>query len=211
MPGNVEPDGAAQSDIQDLNTPANGENRQPARDRLRNRLELPAVALWIKIIFVDQGRIDIFLAQKFGGDVRAACQEQSVHLVHRNIAFARIENMDVRMLRKKWSKPFFVFRAHPGGKIGHKGMTNDEGMTKFKLALPRYALLVASSLVILSTFELRHSNGSQGRAYSPISSRTYFAGGLPYEITWSLYFLRSKFGFFSAAARKSRCSVAPTK
>ena len=52
-----------------------------------------------------------------------------------------------------------------------------------------------------------------GYSYNPISSRTYFTGGLPYEITWSLYFLRLNWSpsFFCSAARKSRCSVAPTK
>src|SRR5437762_4304150 len=47
----------------------------------------------------------------------------------------------------------------------------------------------------------------------PINSRTYFTGGLPYEITWSLYFLRLNWSprFFCSAARRSRCSVAPTK
>ena len=57
-------------------------------------------------------------------------------------------------------------------------MTNDEGMTKFKYTLRKYALLWTSS------FELRHSNGPQDRgSHKPINSLTYFTGGLPYEIT----------------------------
>src|ERR1041385_4365177 len=46
--------------------------------------------------------------------------------------------------------------------------------------------------------------------YRPINSRTYFTGGLPYEITWSLYFLRLKSlpSLSWSAARRSRCSVA---
>ena len=56
-------------------------------------------------------------------------------------------------------------------------------------------------------------SGNIMKAYSPISSRTYFAGGLPKESTVSLYFLRSKAApaFARARSRNSRCSVAPIK
>src|SRR2546428_1129674 len=118
---NVELKRAAERDVQDLDTSANAEDRQTTRDGLRNRIELPAVPRRIDI-FEDQARISNFLAQKFRGDIRPARQQQSVHLVHRNVAGARIENTNVRMLGKKWLKPFFILRAHPRSKVGHWGI-----------------------------------------------------------------------------------------
>src|SRR4030095_9300173 len=98
---NIELERPAKSDIQDLDAFANAENRQTARERFRNRVELPAVPRCIHLL-IDQAWIENFLVQKFRRDIRAARQEQSVHLVHRNIVLARIENIDVRMLHKKW-------------------------------------------------------------------------------------------------------------
>src|SRR5437899_10866714 len=119
MTRDVEYEGATKCDIQYLNASANAENGQSTRERLCNRFELPAVPLGVKIVLVEQCRIDIILGQKFRRDVRAACQEQAVHLLRRNFACARVENTNVRMLRKKLLKPFFVLRTHPDGEIWH--------------------------------------------------------------------------------------------
>ena len=116
---NIEPKRSAERDIQGLDAFANAQDWQTARERLRNRLELPAVPHRIHI-FIDQGRIDNFLAQKFRRDIRATRQQQSVHLVHGNVVFARIANMNVRMSHEKCLKPFFVLWSNPGRQIGHR-------------------------------------------------------------------------------------------
>ena len=40
--------------------------------------------------------------------------------IQRDVAFACVENVNVRMFREKWLKPFFVLRAHPRSQIRHR-------------------------------------------------------------------------------------------
>ncbi len=69
---------------------------------------------------MDQGRIDIFLAQKFRRNIETAGEQKTVHLVQCNVAFARVEDVNVGMFCEKWLKPFFIFWAHPGSQISHR-------------------------------------------------------------------------------------------
>ena len=116
---NIQLKRSAERDIQGLDAFANAEDWQTARERLRNCLELPAVSRRIHI-FIDQGRINDFLAQKFRRDVLATRQQQSVHLVHANVVFSRIANVNVRMPHEKCLKPFFVLWSNPGRQIVHR-------------------------------------------------------------------------------------------
>jgi hypothetical protein len=38
-------------------------------------------------------------------------EQQTIHLVQRNVAFARVENMNVKVLHEIWLKPFFILRT----------------------------------------------------------------------------------------------------
>ena len=109
----IELERAAKCNVEYLKPLANCKDRQPARKRFVHSLKFPAVALWVHV-FAQNRRIGNFLAQKFWRNIGTASEQKTVHLVQRNVAFARVEHMNVRMLRKKWLKPFFILRADPG-------------------------------------------------------------------------------------------------
>src|SRR3954466_11910229 len=62
---------AAKCDIEDLKTFANGQNRQPARERALDSLKLPAVAVGVDL-FIQHGRVWNVLPKKFRGNIGAA-------------------------------------------------------------------------------------------------------------------------------------------
>src|SRR5215469_1642855 len=110
---------AAKGDVEYLEPFANGEDRQTARERFHYGCELPTVALRIGL-FVQQRRIQNFLVQEFRRNIRAACEQQTVHSIERNIANPRIPDFDLRMASENRAKPFRIFRTHPRGQIWHK-------------------------------------------------------------------------------------------
>src|SRR4029079_1933196 len=61
---------AAKCDIEDLESLANCQNRQPARERVLDSLKLPAVALRVDL-FIQHGRIGNVLSKKFRGNIGA--------------------------------------------------------------------------------------------------------------------------------------------
>src|SRR6266849_42917 len=63
MPRNVEPKSAAERDIQDLDSFANAENRETARERFLHDREFPAITCSIDTFFQYAG-VDDLLAQK---------------------------------------------------------------------------------------------------------------------------------------------------
>src|SRR6266404_3050332 len=120
--GNIELERAAKRDVQNLHSFANGEDREAPREDISDRCKFPAVPFWIDIFF-EHGRIGHRLSQKFRRDIGAAGEKQTIHLFHRHLALARIANANVGLLGKKWLKPFLIFFAHPGGKVGHTKMS----------------------------------------------------------------------------------------
>src|ERR1700719_1102419 len=123
MAGNVELKGATERDVEKLHPFANGKNRNTAGKRSVNSSEFPAITRWIDIL-LEHGRIGNWLLQKFRRNIRAPGQQQSVRICDRDITFARIADLNLRMLGEKRSKPFFVLLSHPGGKLRHD--VNDE-------------------------------------------------------------------------------------
>src|SRR5262249_41643265 len=110
---------AAKSDIEYLKPLANGEDRQPARERFLHGSEFPAVAFRIDL-FVQERRIENFLAQKFRRNIGPACEQETIHLVQANISIPRIPNLNFRMLAENRAKPFCIFRSYPRSQIWHR-------------------------------------------------------------------------------------------
>src|SRR5260370_39967836 len=67
----VELERATEGHVEDLKTLANCQNRQPARERVLDRLKLPAVALRVDL-FIQHRRIGNVLPEKFWGNIGAA-------------------------------------------------------------------------------------------------------------------------------------------
>src|SRR5437870_5666405 len=80
---------AAKGDIEYLKPLANGEDRQPALERFLHGGKFPAVALRINL-FIQERRIENFLAQKFRRNIGTAGEQESIHLVQANISISRI-------------------------------------------------------------------------------------------------------------------------
>jgi hypothetical protein len=118
MPRNVEPKRSAERDIQDLDSFANAENRQTARERLLHGRKFPAITRSIDTFFQYAG-VDDLLAEKFRRYILPAGQKQPMDLFHRDCVLPRIIDVNGRMLCEKWVEPLFIFLLHPCGEIRH--------------------------------------------------------------------------------------------
>src|SRR5579864_5040247 len=117
--GDVEFQRASKREVENLKAFANRENRQTAGERLINGSKLPLIANRIDILLED-GRIGNRLLQKLGRNVGAASQQKTVDIRDRNVTLQRIANFDFRVFREKWTEPFFILLADPGGKFKHQ-------------------------------------------------------------------------------------------
>jgi hypothetical protein len=124
---NVELQCAAKGDIEYLKPLANGEDRQPARERFPHGGKFPVVAFLVDL-FVQHGWIENFLAQKFRRNIGTAGEQETIHLVQANISTSRIPDFDFRMLTENRAKPFCIFRSYPRGQVGHEAICDAEAL-----------------------------------------------------------------------------------
>ena len=117
----------AKGDIEHLKPLANGEDRQPALERFLHGGKFPAVALRINL-FIQERRIENFLAQKFRRNIGTAGEQESIHLVQANISISRIPDFDFGMLTENRAKPFCIFRSYPRGEVGHEAICDVEAL-----------------------------------------------------------------------------------
>src|SRR5439155_4882255 len=110
---------AAKSDVEYLKPLANGEDRQPARERFSRGRKFPAVAFRVDL-FVQHRRIENFLAQKFRRNIGTASEQETIHLVQANISTSCIPDFDFGMPTENRAKPFCIFRSDPGCQIWHR-------------------------------------------------------------------------------------------
>ncbi len=115
----VELQGAAKGDIEYLKPLANSEDRQPAGESFLHGRKFPAVALRINL-FIQERRIENFLAQKFRRNIRTASEQETIHLVQATISTSRIPDFDFGMLAENRAKPFCIFRSYPRSQIWHR-------------------------------------------------------------------------------------------
>ncbi len=118
VPRDVELERPAERDIKNLQTFADGEDRQTARQGIFGRGKLPSIPLRIDI-FIKHRRIDNFLPHEFRRDIRAAGEKKPVHLFQWHIAAQSVPNFDLRVLFEKRLKIFFILFSQPGREIGH--------------------------------------------------------------------------------------------
>ena len=76
------------------------------------------IALWINV-FVQQRRIDNFLAQKFWRNVRTAREQETVHFFEWNLLVQPVPDFNFRMFTENCAKRFCVFASDPRGQIRH--------------------------------------------------------------------------------------------
>ena len=110
---------AAKGDIEYLKPLANREDRQPARERFSHRRKFPAVAFRIDL-FIQDRRIENFLAQKFWRNIGTACEHEAIHLIQANISASRIPDFDFGMLTENRAKRFCILRSYPRSQIWHR-------------------------------------------------------------------------------------------
>src|SRR5881397_3629228 len=110
---------AAKGNIEELKPLANGEDRQPALERFLHGGKFPAVALRINL-FIQERRIENFLAQEFRRNIGTAGEQESIHLVQANISISAIPEFDFGMPAEDRAKPFCIFRSYPCGQIWHR-------------------------------------------------------------------------------------------
>src|SRR6266478_1279456 len=90
----------AECNVEYLKPFANRKDRESTRKRFLHSFKFPAIALWVRVFVYHRSIVD-FLAQKFWRNIGTASEQKTIHLIQRNLAFARVENMNVRMLREK--------------------------------------------------------------------------------------------------------------
>src|SRR5439155_24706080 len=95
---------AAKGDIEYLKPLANGEDRQPALERFLHGGKFPAVALRINL-FIQERRIENFLAQKFRGNIGTGGGQEPIHLHQANPPTARPRDLDRGTLTENRAKP----------------------------------------------------------------------------------------------------------
>ena len=88
---NIEFERAAKSDVENLEAFAYSEDRQPEFERFAHSREFPFIARGIRIFF-EHGWIRDRLAKKFLRDVGSAGKQQTIGIVERYFAAARVRN-----------------------------------------------------------------------------------------------------------------------
>src|SRR6266496_3511958 len=135
---------AAKGDIEYLKPLANGEDRQPARERFSRGRKFPAVAFRVDL-FVQHRMIENFLAQKFRRNIGTAREQESIHLVQANISISRIPDFDFGMLTENRAKPFCIFRSYPSAEVGHEAICHVEALVPSACFPMRSHLVVADA------------------------------------------------------------------
>src|SRR5262249_1480546 len=107
------------------------------------------------------GGIGNGLLQKFRRNIGATGQKKSVNVDDCNGPLQGVANLDLGMFVEKRLEPFLVFLPDPGGKSRHCANVRCRGTCAKRLFLVR-CLKKRTAIT-----------------QSPISSRTYFTGGLP--------------------------------
>src|SRR5207247_2986567 len=91
--GNVELQRAAERDVEDLQSFTDRKDREATRNRFLHRFKFLSVPRRIDM-FVEYGKIDNFLAQKFRSDVGATSEKQTIGFVEIDRTVAGVANAD---------------------------------------------------------------------------------------------------------------------
>jgi hypothetical protein len=135
---------AAKGDIEYLKPLANGEDRQSALERFLHGGKFPAVALRINL-FIQERRIENFLAQKFWRNIGTAGEQETIHLVQANISISRVPDFDFGMLTENRAKPFCIFRSYPRSEVGHEAICDVEPLVPSAcLPMPSKTVMTAA-------------------------------------------------------------------
>ena len=124
MVRDIEMKRAAKRDIENLQPPADGEERQPLLDRPGQDGEFPGIARRVGIF--DEARIGDGLAQKFAGNIGASGEEQAVDALGHRLG-SGVPEADAGMGTKDPVKGVRIALPDPCGDIFQPGRVTQNG------------------------------------------------------------------------------------
>src|SRR6476620_6911592 len=112
MPGNIEPQRAAEGDVKQLHAFTNSEDRQAALERDFHCRKFPFVApqVWL----LQDGWVRHRLMKIPMADISAACEKDRVHSGRIYLATGCVLHFERWIVPKKRAKPWLVAAANPG-------------------------------------------------------------------------------------------------
>ena len=104
--------------FRELHALANGEDRQPAIERVFGRQRIPICRATNRAFPRSTDRAPA--GAGILGNVAAASEEECVHLVERHRVAGGVLDLDLGMGRQDWIEPLFIAASNPAGKIRHR-------------------------------------------------------------------------------------------